>query len=145
MRFASRLLLLAGAGGLGLSALLPWVTVNGIALDLGLLSAETSIGERTVNGTDTSIWPVLLGVGGVIAVLAVLNVARKVLLILGVLVIVAGAGLLYYVSNAVELETKGNRIEELIADAVITSSTGPGVPVLLASGLAIVAGALLAR
>ncbi|MBA3746199.1 MAG: hypothetical protein H0W96_01740 [Solirubrobacterales bacterium] len=64
---------------------------------------------------------------------------------IGLLVIVAGAGLLYYVSDAVELETEGNRIEQLIADAVISSSTGPGVPLLLASGLAIAIGAALAR
>ena len=58
----------------------------------------------------------------------------------------AAGALLYYVANAVELEAgKGNAIEKLIAEATITSSTGPGPPLLLASGVAIVAGALLAR
>ena len=56
----ARLLLFAGAAGTALTALLPWVTVNGIALDLGVIGAQTSLGARTVNGTDTSLWPVLL-------------------------------------------------------------------------------------
>lgn len=145
MGFVSRLLLLAGAGAVALSALLPWVTVSGVGLDLGVIGARTSLGAKTVTGTDTSIWPVILGVGALVAVLAVLNVARRLLLGIGLLVIAAGAGLLYYVSNAVELETKGNRIQQLIADAVVTSSTGPGVPLLLAGGLAIVVGAALAH
>jgi len=146
MTFISRLLLLTGAAGMALSALLPWVTIKGIGLDLGLVGAEVSPGARTVSGIDTSIWPVILGVAGLVAVLALLKLARKLLLVVGLLVVAAGGALLYYVSNAVELETDGrSEIEQLIAEAVITSSTGPGTPLLLASGLAIVAGALLAR
>jgi hypothetical protein len=146
MGFIARPLLFAGAAGTALTALLPWVTVNGIALDLGVIGAQTSLGARTVNGTDTSLWPILLGAGAVVAVLAALNVARKLLLALGVLIVVAAGGLLYYVANAVEIEAgKGNAIEKLIAEAAITSSTGPGPPLLLASGAAIVIGALLAR
>ena len=144
--FVSRLLLLAGAAGMALSALLPWVTIQGIGLDLGLVGAEVSPGARTVNGIDTSIWPVILAVAGVVAILALLNLARKLLLVVGLLVIAAGGALLYYVSNAVELETDDRGpIAQMIADAVITSSTGPGTPLLLASGLAIAVGALLAR
>ena len=131
---------------MALSALLPWVTIKGIGLDLGLVGAEVSPGARTVNGIDTSIWPVILAVAGLVAILALLNIARKLLLVLGLLVIAAGGGLLYYVSNAVELETDDRGpIAQLIADAVITSSTGPGTPLLIAGGLAIVVGALLAR
>jgi hypothetical protein len=145
MTFVSRLLLLAGAAGMALSALLPWVTINGIGLDLGLVGAEVSPGARTVSGIDTSVWPVILAVAGLVAILALLKLARKLLLVLGLLVVAAGGGLLYYVSNAVELETDGRSgIEQLIADAVIKSSTGPGTPLLIASGLAIVVGALLA-
>jgi hypothetical protein len=144
--FVSRLLLLAGAAGMALSALLPWVTIRGIGLDLGLVGAEVSPGARTVSGIDTSIWPVILAVAGLVAILALLNIARKLLLVLGLFVVAAGGGLLYYVSNAVEIEASGrSAIEQLIADAVITSSTGPGTPLLIASGLAIVVGALLAR
>ena len=146
MTFVSRLLLLAGAAGMALSALLPWVTIKGIGLDLGLVGAELSPGARTVSGIDTSVWPVILAVAGLVAILALLNLARKLLLVLGLLVIAAGGGLLYYVSNAVDIEAGGRSgIEQLIADAVITSSTGPGTPLLIASGLAIVVGALLAR
>jgi hypothetical protein len=146
MRFASRLLLLAGACAMALSALLPWVTIKGVAIDLGAIGAQVSPGARTVTGTETSIWPVILAIGAVVAILAVLSVARRLLLVLG-LIVVAGAGaLLYYVSNVVEIEVGGrSAIEQLVATAVITSSTGPGVPLLLAGGVAIVIGALLAR
>jgi hypothetical protein len=145
MRLASRLLVLAGAAGMALSALLPWVTIEGIGLDLGVIGARTSLGARTVTGTDTSIWPLIVVVAGVVAILGVLNVARKLLIGLGLLVVAAGAGLLYYVSNAVEIETSGHgAIARLIADALITSSTGPGTPLLLASGFVIVVGGLLA-
>jgi hypothetical protein len=146
MRFASRLLLLAGACAMALSALLPWVTIKGVAIDLGAIGAQVSPGARTVTGTETSIWPVILAIGAVVAILAVLNVARRLLLALG-LIVVAGAGaLLYYVSNVVEIEVGGrSAIEQLVVKAVITSSTGPGVPLLLAGGVAIVIGALLAR
>jgi hypothetical protein len=131
---------------MALSALLPWVTIKGIGLDLALVGAEVSPGARTVSGIDTSIWPVILAVAGLVAILAVLKLARKLLLVLGLLVVAAGGGLLYYVSNAVEIEAEGRgAIEQVIADAVITSSTGPGTPLLIASGLAIVGGALLAR
>ena len=144
MTFVSRLLLLAGAAGMALSALLPWVTIKGIGLDLGLVGAEVSPGARTVSGIDTSVWPVILAVAGLVAILALLKLARKLLLVLGLLVIAAGGGLLYYVANAVELETdERGPIAQMIADAVVTSSTGPGTPVLVASGIAIAAGALL--
>jgi hypothetical protein len=56
-----------------------------------------------------------------------------------------GGALLYYLSNVVDIETSNSSaIEKLIADAVISSSVGPGAPVIIASGIAIVAGALLA-
>lgn len=142
----ARLLLLAGAAGMVLSALLPWITVEGLGLDLGVIGADVGVGTRTVAGTDTSIWPAIVAVGAVVAVLAVLNVARRLLIAVGLLVAVAGAGLLYYVSNAVELEGAGRgAIEQIVAQTVVSTSTGPGTPVLIASGVAILAGALLAR
>jgi hypothetical protein len=93
-----------------------------------------------------AIWPLLLGAGALVAILGLLGVARRALLALGLLVIAAGGALLYYVSNVVEIEIGGrSAVEQLLANAVITSSTGPGTPLLIASGLTIVVGALLAR
>ena len=57
MSFISRLLLLAGATGLALATVLPWVTIRGIELQLGPIGAEVAPGARTVNGTDTVLWP----------------------------------------------------------------------------------------
>ena len=146
MRSLSRLLLLAGAAGVALSVLLPWVTIRGIALDLGPIGAAVSPVARTVSGTDTSVWPLIVAIAAVVALLAVLNVARRVVLVLGLVAVAGGGALLYYVTHAVEMEAEGrSAIEQLIANAVITSSTGPGTPLLVAAGLAIVAGALLAR
>ena len=129
-----------------LAALLPWITIEGLGLDLGVIGVETGVGRRTVAGTDTSIWPLLVGGAVLVAVLALLNIARKLLIGLGILVAAAGAGLLYYVANAVELEGEGRgAIEQIVAQTVVSSSTGPGTPVLIASGIAILAGALLAH
>jgi hypothetical protein len=146
MSFVSRLLLLGGAAGLALSVLLPWVTIKGLGLELGPIGAEVTPGSRTVAGLDTSLWPVLLGVGAVVAILGLLNVARKLLLGLGLIVVAGGGALLYYLSNVIEIESSsGSQIEKLFAQALITSSVGPGAPLIIASGIAILAGALLAR
>ena len=145
MSFISRLLLLAGATGLALASVLPWVTIRGIELQLGPIGAEVAPGARTVNGTDTVLWPFLVGAGVIVAVFALVGVARKLLVVLGLVVIAGGGALLYYLSNVVDIETSNSSaIEKLIADAVISSSVGPGAPVIIASGIAIVAGALLA-
>lgn len=140
-----RLLLLGGAAGVIGAAFLPWVTVEGAPIDLDLLQVGiTGIG-KTVSGTDTAAWPGVVGVGGLVALLALLNVARKLLLLLGLLVTVAGAGLLYYVLNVVDIESKGNVIKETLAGALASSSAGAGPFLLIASGIAILAGALLKR
>lgn len=144
----ARIFLLVGTGATILAVLLPWVTVSGpsLELDLGLVGAEASAGDRTVAGIDTSLWPVLVGLAVIVAVLALLGVARRVLLALGLLVAAAGALLLVYMANVIEIETRGNNaLREAAADALLTSSIGPGTPVLLAGGLAIIAGALLLR
>jgi len=146
--FVSRLLLLAGAGAMAVSVLLTWVTIDGpsIALDLPLIGAEVSPRSRTIAGTDTALWPVVVAIAAVVAILGLLGVARRLLLALGLLVVGAGNALLYYVSNAVEIESNDRgRIEQLVADALISSATGPGPPLLIAAGIAIVAGALLLR
>lgn len=142
----SRVLSLGGAAAVVLAALLPWVTVKGpsLTLDLGLVGAQASAGDRTVAGVDTALWPVLVGVGAAVAVLALLGVARRVLLVLGLLVTVAGALLLVYMVNVIDVETRdGGALERAAADALLTSSVGPGTPLLLAGGLAIVAGSLV--
>jgi hypothetical protein len=146
MSFVSRLLLLGGAACLALGVLLPWVTITGLGLKLGPIGADVSSGSRTVQGLDTSLWPVILGLAVVVAILGVLNVARKLLLALGLIVVAASGALLYYLANVIDIESSGSsQIEKLFAHALITSSVGPGAPVLLAGGIAIVAGALLAR
>lgn len=146
MRLVSRLLMLAGAAGMVLAALLPWVTINGLHLDLGVLGALISPGARTVAGTDTSIWPAIVGVGVIVAVLAIVGVAHKLALALGVVAIGGGAALWYYCANVVDIKSReGGEIERALADALISSTTGPGTPLLVASGVVIVIGALLAR
>jgi hypothetical protein len=145
VKTAGRLLLLAGAIGLALSVLLPWVTVKGpgLNIDLGIVGAKVSRGSRTVAGVETSFWPVLVGIAVLVVVLTVLGVAMRLLAVVGVVVTLAGAALLYYCANVLDIETSGNSVKRLIADSVLTSSTGPGPPLILASGLAILVGALL--
>ena len=148
MSFVSRLLLLAGAGAMAMSVLLTWVTIRGpaVALELELIGAQLAPGSRTVAGTDTSLWPFIAGVAVLVAILGgVLNVARRLLLAAGLLVIAAGGALQYYVSNVVEIEGSGRgAVGDVVAEALISATAGPGPPVLLAGGIAIVAGALLA-
>ena len=146
MAAVSRILLLAGAAGLVVSAVLPWVRVEGlpVSIDLDLVGVDLSAGSTTVSGTETSVWPVVLGVGAVVAVLALAGVARKLLLGLGLLVAVAGGALVYYAENVIDIETSGRSIvEQVVAGAVLESSTGAGPPVMLASGIAILLGALI--
>jgi hypothetical protein len=144
----SRILLLGGACATLLAAVLPWVTVHGpsLDLDLGLVGARASTGDRTVAGLDTSLWPVLVGIAAVVALLALLGIARRVLLVLGLLVTAAGGLLLVYMANVIDFETRGDSgLERAAADALLSSTVGPGTPLLLAGGVAIVAGSLLLR
>ena len=139
----SRLLLLVGAAGVVVSTFLPWVSVEGAPIQLNLIGTRVSPAGTTVSGTETSAWPVLLAVGAVIAVLALLNMARKLLVLFGLLVVVAGGGLLYYALNVVQIETAGRTaLERAVAGAAVTSSAGLGPYVLLASGVCILVGAL---
>ena len=145
MKTAGRMLLLAGALGLALSVLLPWVTVKGpgVSIDLGIIGAKVSSGSKTVAGVETSAWPFAIAVALLVVILTVLGVATRLLALVGLAVTIAGAALLYYCSNVLDIETSGNSIERLISAAVLTSSTGPGPPLILASGLAILVGGLL--
>ena len=139
------MLLLAGALGLALSVLLPWVTVKGpeASIDLGIVGAKVSSGSRTVAGVETSLWPVAIGVAALVVLLTVLGVAARLLALVGLIVAIAGAALLYYCSNVLDIETSGSALKRAVADAVLTSSTGPGPPLVLASGLAMLVGGLL--
>ena len=79
----------------------------------------------------------------VVAALALLGLARKLLVLLGLLTTLAGGGLLYYVLNVVDIETKGSTIKHTLATATIDSSAGAGPIVLLAGGLCILIGSLV--
>jgi hypothetical protein len=139
------MLLLAGAAGLALSVLLPWVTVKGpgLVLNLGVLGAKVSSGSRTVAGVETSLWPFAVSIAVLVVVLTVLGVATRLLAVVGLVVTLAGAALLYYCANVLDISTSGSALKRAISDAVLTSSTGPGPPLVLASGLAILLGGLL--
>jgi hypothetical protein len=139
------MLLLAGAAGLALSVLLPWVTVRGpgLSLDLGIIGARVSSGSRTVAGVETSLWPVAVGIAVVVVLLTVLGVATRLLAVIGLIVTLAGAALLYYCANILDIETSGSALKRAVSDALLTSSTGPGPPLILASGLAILLGGVL--
>jgi hypothetical protein len=128
------------------SVTLPWVTVKGAlpsTLDLGVLGAQVSPLGKTVSGTDTKAWPIVAGVGAVVAVLALLGLARKLLLLLGLVTTLAGGALLYYVLNVVDIETKGDALKHALATTALSSSTGAGPVLLLAGGLAILVGSLI--
>jgi hypothetical protein len=139
------MLLLAGALGLALSVLLPWVTVKGpgLTIDLGVVGAKVSSGSRTVAGVETSLWPFAIGIALLVVVLTVLGVATRLLALVGLVVTIAGAALLYYCANVLDIETSGSAVKRAVSDALLTSSTGPGPPLILASGLAILVGGLL--
>lgn len=147
MRAVARILLLVGAAGVVLSAFMPWVTVKGapVALDLDWIGADISPGGKTVSGSETQAWPVVAGVGGLVALLTVFNVARKLLVFFGLLVVAAGAGLIYYVTNVVDIEASDNSIKQALANAALDSSAQSGPFVLLAGGACILLGALALR
>ncbi len=146
MKMLSRILVLAGAAAVAGSASLPWVTVKGALpsqLDLGVLGAEVSPLSKTVSGTETKAWPIVVGIGAVVAVLALLGLARKLLVLVGLLTAAGGGALLYYVMNVVDIETKGDELKNALANAALDSSAGLGPLLLVAGGLAIVIGALV--
>jgi hypothetical protein len=145
VKTAGRMLLLAGALGLALSVLLPWVTVKGpvASIDLGIVGGEISSGSKTVAGVETSVWPFAVGIALLVVVLTILGVAARLLAVVGLLVTIAGAALLYYCANVLDIETSGSAVKRAVSDALLTSSTGPGPPLILAGGLAILVGGLL--
>jgi hypothetical protein len=145
MKMLSRVLVLVGAAAVLGSVTLPWVTVKGapVTLHLDLLGAGVSPLSKTVSGTDTKAWPIVAGVGAVVALLALLGLARKLILLLGLLITLAGGGLLYYVLPVVDIATRGNTIKHTLATATVDSSAGAGPILLLAGGFCILIGALV--
>jgi hypothetical protein len=146
MKILSRAVVLAGAAAVLGSVTLPWVTVKGALpsrLNLGVLGASVSPLGKTVSGTDTKAWPAVAAVGAVVAVLAVLGLARKLLLLLGLVTTLAGGALLYYVLNVVDIETKGDTLKHALATTALGSSAGAGPILLLAGGVAIFVGSLI--
>lgn len=143
----SKLLGVSGALGVAVAAVLPWMTVNGrLPLDLGIVGAQVSVAGRTVTGPETAAWPYLLGLAAVAALLAGLGIARKLLLALGALTMVAAGGLLYYLANVVDIETADRSpLERAAADLALTTSVGPGPYVLLGAGALILLGAAGSR
>jgi hypothetical protein len=148
----SKIFVLAGAAAVLGSVSVPWVTVKGaslpsrLTLDLDLLGTDVPLG-KTVSGTDTKVWPIVAAVGGLVAVLALLGLARKLILILGLVTTLAGGALLYYVLNVVDIATKGDSFKDVLANRAATtlldSSAGAGPVLLIAGGLAILVGALV--
>ena len=144
----ARAVVLAGSAATILAAFVTWVTVTGltVTLDLDLISADVGAADRSVAGTDTVLWPALVGAGVIAAVLALLGTGRALLIGLGLLIAIAGGLLLAYMANVIELETRdGARLERAGARSLLDSTLGPGTPLLLAGGILIALGALARR
>lgn len=147
MKMISRLLVLVGAAATLGSVTLPWVTVKGAAVQLDRLRLDFLGSDiplsKTVSGTDTKAWPVVAAVGAAVAALAILGIARKLLVLIGLLTTLAGGALLYYVLNVVDIETRDDTLKNALATTALDSSAGAGPMLLLAGGLCILIGALI--
>jgi len=144
----ARALGLAGSAATILSAFVTWVTVTGLTatLDLDVISADVGAANRTVSGTDTVLWPALVAIGVIAAILALLGVGRILLVGLGLLTTLAGGLLLAYMANVIELETRdGAQLERAGARSLLDSTVGPGTPLLLAGGMLVLLGGLAQR
>jgi hypothetical protein len=78
-----------------------------------------------------------------LSMLTILGVAARRLAVVGLLVTIAGAALLYYCANVLDIESGGSAVKRAVSEALLTSSTGPGPALILAGGLAILVGGLL--
>ncbi len=126
-----------------LAAFSPWADVNG-PIPLDLLGVDSKLGGQEVSGIDTPAWPVLLGIGAVIVAATFITKLMKLVMLLGFLLVLGGAGLVYYVQNAVEIETRDNELKQLVAERVVDTSTKIGPYMLLGSGAMILVGAAAA-
>jgi|GEM_PF-2490524 len=146
MKGFGRLLVLAGAVGAALSVVLPWLQVRGALPRLSVLGAALGPGHRTVNGSDTSAWPVLVAAAALAGLLAVLGRARRVAVVLGALITLAGTGLVYYLQHVVDLRTAGKpALERDLAHLALDTSVQSGPFVLLAAGVLTTLGAMLSH
>jgi hypothetical protein len=144
---ARRGLALVAAAAIAVAVLLPWVTVRGrVPLDLDLLGVEARAGGMTVDGLDTAAWPYMLGVAGLSALIALTGRARALLQGIGVLTMIAGAGLWYYLAHVVEIKTADRSVvEKAVVDLAVGTSVGPGPFVLLGAGAALILATIGAR
>jgi hypothetical protein len=146
MKMISRILVLVGAAAVAASVTLPWVTVQGALpakLNIGLLGTDVAPASRTVSGTETKAWPIVAAFAAVIAALALFGLARKVIVLLGLVTTLAGGALLYYLVNVVDIETKGDTLKNALATAALHSDAGAGPMLLIAGGIVILVGSLL--
>lgn len=129
----------------------PWADVNG-PIDLGFLGVTTPAAGQDVSGLDTPAWPVLLGLAGVVVAATLWIKLMKLVLVVGVLLVLGGAGLVYYIQNAVEIESRkesaqqtGTELEKdvraTVGDLAVDVTTKPGPYLVLGSGLLVVLGA----
>ena len=140
---------LAAGGGLAVVAavVLPWVTVRArVPVDLELLSVEVPAGEHTVAGIDTMVWPGLAALAILAVTAAALRRGRRLFVGLGLLFAAAGAGLLYYLANIIDIKTRDSSVlERTAADLLIGTSVGPGPYVIMGGGAALAIAGLLRR
>lgn len=143
---AGRVLTLVGAAMIALGAVLPWVVVEGVPLKLDWLDVRVPVSGREVSGTDTLLWPVLLGLAAVLAALGLFARAWRVLLGLGLLALVGAGALMYYLRNVIEIETSGrSALEQTLAEVAVRAPVQSGPYLLLVGALFTVAGALTRR
>ena len=69
----------------------------------------------------------------------------KLMMLFGLLLILGGIGLVYYVSNAVDIETKDDEAKQLLAERLVDVKAEPGPFLILGSGVLILVGAGLVR
>jgi hypothetical protein len=96
-------------------------------------------------GTDTRAWPFLLGGAVVAGCLALFGILRRLLLLLGLVTLAAGAALIHYVLNVIDIATRRDSLEHAVAHLSLVSSAGPGPFVLLGAGVCIFLGASAPR
>lgn len=142
MKSIARILVFLGAAGVALAAFVPWADVQGpLQFELDWLDVNARPGGRTVSGTDTPAWPYLLGVAALVVVLVLLNKLRKLIMLVGGLLVLGGAGLVYYVTNAVDIETRGDEIKNVVGNLAFSTDTLLGPYLLIGSGLLLLVGA----
>lgn len=151
MKRIGSLVALGGAGVLAAAIFLPWVEVRGLPISLDTLGVDTAVVDTTVSGDDTGAWPVVALAAGSVALFAIRRIAapggrfaRWGILIVGLLAVLAAAGLLYYVANLVDIELSDRTAaERAAAELALDATAETGAYALLIGGLAITFGGAL--